>query len=54
MRQEAAVHAEMEQDEAQHGKVTRTMSSVRLFVDATRANEQVEVPGSWPCCGLLV
>lgn len=41
MRQEAAVHAEMQQDEAQHGKVTRSMSTVRLFVDATRAEEQV-------------
>ena len=40
-RQEAAVHATMEEDEQAHGKVTRTISSVRLLVDAARADEQV-------------
>ena len=44
-RQEAAVHATMEEDEAVHGKVTRTISSVRLFVDAARADEQVRCSG---------
>ena len=55
MRQEAAVHAEMQQDEAQHGRVTRSMSTVRLFVDATRAEEQVRSPTqTLPCLALAV
>ena len=50
MRQEASVHAALEEDEAQHGKVTRSMSSVRLIVDAMRADEQVGAAPSWAAC----
>lgn len=39
MRQEQRVHQAMEEQEARYGRIVRTISTVRLAVDASRADQ---------------
>ena len=46
MRQEQRVHQTMEEQQARFGRIVRTLSTVRLAVDASRADQLEQEQGS--------